>query len=210
MFCNSVKAHSVFTCALLSRCIAASSEQGGAVYVHAHMTSECRHTAQPLTTATSMCCIWNMWCWCSIKYSERHGWLWGGMVEHVTSSVLHHLLGKAVFPTGWKCICVVVRVVEFMLIWHLTHGNYLYPFILYVCVHPSSNKSEQFYINLKNMCVGRSEVSAQNLFFPCIDLVNPQMSSPSLMLLPNPTLSTSFCPAHLAECQCPFIFSLNH
>lgn len=70
-----------------------------------------------------------MRCLCSVKYLEFHGWLWGGTVAWLTGLgglfghlkfprilLLHHLLGKAVFPTRWECIYGGVWAVEFMLI----------------------------------------------------------------------------------------------
>lgn len=95
-----------------------------------------------------MYCIWNMWCLCSVKYLEFHGWLWGGTMAWLTGLgglfghlkfprilLLHHLLGKAVFPTGWDCLwqCVGCGIHAHTYNYYYHHIQLLFLAVLTMC-----------------------------------------------------------------------------
>ena len=152
-----------------------------------------------------MYCIQNMW---SFKYLEFHEQLWGGpaarlkglggIFGHLKFSrtlSLHHLLGKALFPTGWECICCASSS-------HVRKIKFCCPVVFSCCFDPCLDEQESHNSYSVWKTWKHSQVSAGNHL--CVSkLAFPELNLFILIWPPHPCsgLQTQLFPCGSVQAQ---------
>lgn len=163
---------------------------------------------------SSWFCVWTMRRPRSVRYQEFHGWLWGGTSALLKASaemfgrstfsrilLLHHSLGKVMFPTSGASICGAVW--EFTLTWPLhrisTSDYYaahsLTPFWSLV----RSSRNSQSGSDLQNMCVTKpnSQNSVLGISVVCLNLLCLNWTCLSSYDLPILEVGSKPCSFHV-------------